>query len=31
MLPAIYLYDEFSLGAVKVNNVMADVFLPVEL
>jgi len=31
MLPAIYLYNEFSLRAVKINNVMADIFLPVEL
>ena len=30
MLPAIYFHDEFSLRAVKVHNVMADVFLPVE-
>ena len=31
MLPAIYLYNKFSLEAVKINDVMADIFLPVEL
>jgi hypothetical protein len=30
MLSAIYLYNELSLRAVKINNVMADIFLPVE-
>ena len=31
MLLAIYLYNEFSLRAVKINNVMANIFLPVEV
>jgi hypothetical protein len=31
MLTTIYLDDKFSLWAVKVYNVIADIFLPVEL
>jgi len=31
MLSAIYLYNEFTLRAVKVHNVIPDIFPPVEL
>jgi hypothetical protein len=31
MLPTIYLNDEFPFWTVKVNYVIADIFLPVEL
>jgi hypothetical protein len=31
MLPTVNLHDKFSLGAIKVHDVVADIFLTIEL